>query len=141
MQIKNNLVTFFHRYSSYASCKSRSYNPFLNLDHEINREQGFLVYLPINNEIEPNNTDNCMKFSFHRPENLTSGLSFKSRSVTTTKGFITKSNSQLYNEIILPEKKPDVVSYLREMFSFPLYNIFFSSSINSSVSTDMIALI
>lgn len=38
------------RYSAYSVCGSGSYNPFLNLDHTIHREQGFLLYIPINSE-------------------------------------------------------------------------------------------
>lgn len=98
------------RYSSYALCSSRSYNPFLNLEHEISREQGLLVYIPVNNDIIFNVTSKSLKFAFSRPENLTSGLSFKSRSVTSTKGHITRSSAESYNEIISPEKKIEVVS-------------------------------
>ena len=98
------------RYSSYASCRSRSYNPFLNLDHEINREQGFLIYIPFNMDVNTTNTKKCGMFSFMRPEKLTSGLSFKSRSVTSTKGWITKSSTQPFEEVMYPESRHDVVS-------------------------------
>lgn len=101
------------RYSSYASCRSRSYNPFLNLDHEINREQGFLIYIPFNNDIVLNITSVCLKYSFSRPENLTSGMSFKSRSLTSTKGFITKSSVHPFEELILPERKQGVFQLLK----------------------------
>jgi len=39
------------RYKSYVECKSYSYNPILNLEHTIHREQGLLIYIPINNEV------------------------------------------------------------------------------------------
>lgn len=73
------------RYNSYAVCKSETYNPFLNLDHTVNREQGFLVYIPINNELQLE--EMILSFSFHRPANLTGGFALRSRSLTTTKGF------------------------------------------------------
>jgi len=99
------------RYSSYASVRSRSYNPFLNLDHEINREQGFLIYIPFSSELHLNESDSkCRRYSFSRPQNLTSGLSFKSRAVTRTRGLITKTASAPFEEIMVPESRYDVVS-------------------------------
>lgn len=98
------------RYSSYASCRSRSYNPFLNLDHEINREQGFLIYVPFNTDLNLNITNKCLRYSFQRPENMTSGLSFKSRSVTSTRGQITKA-TQPFEEIMYPDRLFDVVNW------------------------------
>lgn len=38
------------RYSTYSALSSNAYNPFLNLDHIIRREQGTMFYLPFNNE-------------------------------------------------------------------------------------------
>lgn len=98
------------RYSSYASVRSRSYNPFLNLDHEINREQGFLIYIPFSSELTLNESGRCAHYSFHRPQNLTSGLSFKSRAVTTTRGLVTKTAAAPYEEIMYPERGNEVVS-------------------------------
>lgn len=72
------------RYTSYAVCKSDTYNPFLNLEHTVHREQGFLVYIPINNELQLH--DMVLSFSFYRPANLTGGAALRSRSLTTTKG-------------------------------------------------------
>lgn len=74
------------RYSSYAVCKTETYNPFLNLEHTVHREQGFLVYIPINNELQLH--DMILSFSFYRPANLTGGAALRSRSLTTTKGKI-----------------------------------------------------
>lgn len=99
------------RYSSYASCRSRSYNPFLNLNHEINREQGFLIYMPLNLSLNYY-ASQCLEYAFSRPENVTSGLSFKSRSVTSTKGWITKSDSKGFEELMYPERQHDVVSLI-----------------------------
>ena len=42
------------RYSSYSQCSSVVYNPFLNFEHQIKQEQGFLAYLPINVELQFN---------------------------------------------------------------------------------------
>lgn len=42
------------RYSSYSRCQSLSYNPFLNFEHQIKQEQGFLGYVPINIEMTLN---------------------------------------------------------------------------------------
>ena len=118
--LRGNITQFHHpnvmkssleidaRYSSYASCRSRSYNPFLNLDHEINREQGFLIYVPLYLSLNYY-AGVCWEYAFNRPANLTSGFSFKSRSVTTTKGLITKSAKE-FEEIMHPERHHDVVS-------------------------------
>lgn len=73
------------RYNSYAVCKSETYNPFLNLEHTVHREQGFLVYIPINNELQLH--DMILSFSFYRSANVTGGFALRSRSLTTTKGF------------------------------------------------------
>lgn len=99
------------RYSSYAVCKSTTYNPFLNLEHTINREQGFLVYIPINNEVErvPGQSFNI---SFNRPAHLTSGASLKSRSLTSTKGTILTTDTVPFEEILLPDTSKQVVRYL-----------------------------
>jgi hypothetical protein len=39
------------RYSSYAVTKILSYNPIDDIEYSTIREQGFLAYLPLNNEI------------------------------------------------------------------------------------------
>lgn len=100
------------RYSSYASCRSRSYNPFLNLNHEINREQGFLIYVPLNLSLNYY-ASQCLEYGFNRPENVTSGMSFKSRSVTSTKGWITKSANERFEEVMFPERQHGVVGIFR----------------------------
>lgn len=110
MPISKHTLEIDARYSSYASVRSRSYNPFLNLDHEINREQGFLIYIPFSSELTLNDSDKmCRSYSLSRPQNLTSGLSFKSRVVTKTRGLITKSAAAPFDETMLPEKRNDVV--------------------------------
>ncbi|XP_037954576.1 uncharacterized protein LOC119684578 [Teleopsis dalmanni] len=118
------------RYSSYSSCRSRSYNPFLNLNHEINREQGFLIYVPFNNDFNIDFTNKCVKYSFKRPENLTSGLSFKSRSVTSTRGFITKSASQPFEEIMYPERQYDVY----QPFKYDTADLGISVTVNTNLN-------
>ncbi|KAH8265516.1 hypothetical protein KR038_009680, partial [Drosophila bunnanda] len=110
------------RYSSYASVRSRSYNPFLNLDHEINREQGFLIYIPFSSELNLNESGSkCRRYSFSRPQNLTSGLSFKSRAVTKTRGLITKTAAAPFEEIMLPESRNDVVQLFN--YSMPDFGV------------------
>ncbi|XP_061389205.1 uncharacterized protein LOC133324377 [Musca vetustissima] len=117
------------RYSSYASCRSRSYNPFLNLDHEINREQGFLIYIPLYLRVNYY-AGACWEYTFTRPENLTSGLSFKSRSVTITKGLITKSASEPFEEIMYPERHHDVF----QLFKYDMEDLGMSIVINTNLN-------
>ncbi|XP_068157824.1 vitellogenin-5 [Drosophila tropicalis] len=120
------------RYSSYASVCSRSYNPFLNLDHEIIREQGFLIYVPFS--IEWNRNENgangCTRYSFIRPQNLTSGLSFKSRAVTKTRGLITKTAAGLFEEIMLPERNREVF----QLFSYDVPDLGIKLTINTNLN-------
>lgn len=40
------------RYSSYSQCQSLIYNPFLNFEHQIKQEQGFLGYIPLNMQLQ-----------------------------------------------------------------------------------------
>lgn len=40
------------RYSSYSQCQSLIYNPFLNFEHQIKQEQGFLGYLQLHVELQ-----------------------------------------------------------------------------------------
>ncbi|EDX12761.1 GD20322 [Drosophila simulans] len=122
------------RYSSYASVRSRSYNPFLNLDHEINREQGFLIYIPFSSELHLNESGSkCRRYSFSRPQNLTSGLSFKSRAVTKTRGLITKTAAAPFEEIMVPEGRNDVV----QLFSYPMPDL----GVRLSMTTNLNELI
>ncbi|XP_016952519.1 uncharacterized protein LOC108026214 [Drosophila biarmipes] len=119
------------RYSSYASVRSRSYNPFLNLDHEINREQGFLIYIPFSSELHLNENDSkCKRYSFSRPQNLTSGLSFKSRAVTRTKGLITKTASAPFEEVMVPESRNDVV----QLFNYSLPDLGVRLGMNTNLN-------
>lgn len=75
------------------------YNPFLNFEHITKREQGFLLYAPINNQINIDIQTMKGNFSFYRPANLTSGLALKARSLSTTKGSITRTSAP-YSEKI-----------------------------------------
>lgn len=88
------------RYNSYAVCKSETYNPFLNLEHTVHREQGFLVYIPINNELQLQ--DMILSFSFYRPANLTGGFALRSRSLTTTKGMVLQTDAAPFSEVNYP---------------------------------------
>ncbi|XP_037039543.1 vitellogenin-3 [Bradysia coprophila] len=88
------------RYNSYAVCKSETYNPFLNLEHTVHREQGFLVYIPINNELQLH--DMVLSFSFYRPANLTGGFALRSRSLTTTKGLVLQTDAAPFSEVNYP---------------------------------------
>lgn len=67
------------RYSSYAVVKIRSYNPIEDIEYSTIREQGFLVYIPINNEIVWDIASKSISYAFYRPDGLTSGISLKSR--------------------------------------------------------------
>lgn len=87
---------------------SKSYNPFLNLEHSVNREQGLIVYIPINNELSINLRRETLKFSFYRPNNLTSGISLKSRTRRITMGRILTKHEQPYQEITVTEGNPDL---------------------------------
>uniref|UniRef100_A0A1Q3G5A9 Putative lipoprotein n=1 Tax=Culex tarsalis TaxID=7177 RepID=A0A1Q3G5A9_CULTA len=71
------------RYSSYAVIKLRSYNPILDIEYSTIREQGFLVYIPINNEIVWDIASKSISYAFYRPDGLTSGVSLKSRTRNT----------------------------------------------------------
>lgn len=139
--LRGNITQFHHpnvmkssleidaRYSSYASCRSRSYNPFLNLDHEINREQGFLIYVPLYLSLNYY-AGLCWEYAFNRPANLTSGFSFKSRSVTTTRGLITKSSNEPFEEIMHPERHHDVV----QLFKYDMEDLGMSMIINTNLN-------
>ncbi|KAG5679635.1 hypothetical protein PVAND_009193 [Polypedilum vanderplanki] len=75
--IRNNQVDL--RYSSYAVAKINSYDPIRDIEFSTIREQGFLVYLPLNNEMKLNLLQKFLSLSFYRKETLTSGLALKSR--------------------------------------------------------------
>lgn len=125
------------RYSSYASCRSRSYNPFLNLEHEINREQGVLLYVPFNISMNYY-AGQCLEYSFTRSSNVTSGLSFKSRSVTSTKGFLSKTATEPFQEIVYPEHRHDVVSifyYLTQLLKY--YHVYKCMCVSLSFSLSL----
>lgn len=85
---------------------SRSYNPFVNLEHSVNREQGLLVYLPTINEFKLNMQTRNFTFSFYRPNNLVSGVALKSRTRTITQGRVLRTDEP-YSEIIVSEGDPE----------------------------------
>lgn len=110
----NNLSSLFlwshiRRHSSFAVVTSKSYNPFLNLEHSMNREQGFLAYLPVNSEILFNLANSSIWFSLYRPNNLVSGVSLKSRTLTITTGRILRSSDSIYHDLIISEGDPHLV--------------------------------
>lgn len=79
------------------------------MEHSINREQGLLFYLPINNEVKLNLVKSSLWFSFYRPSNLISGISLKSRIRIITRGRPLRTNDELYNDIVLYEGDPSLV--------------------------------
>lgn len=105
---RSNQIEF--RYSSYSVCQSLSYNPIMNLEHLIQREQGFLVYMPISSDLTLNLLEKSFKFSFYRPENTTNGIAVKSRTVTKTMSDI--SSNKLHRTIINAEVEGEIVDLL-----------------------------
>lgn len=67
------------QYNSYSVTKIRSYNPVHDLEYATIREQSLLLYAPLVNEIGFNIEKSSVSFSFYRPPNLKTGVSFKSR--------------------------------------------------------------
>uniref|UniRef100_A0A336MI65 CSON015062 protein n=1 Tax=Culicoides sonorensis TaxID=179676 RepID=A0A336MI65_CULSO len=67
------------QYNSYSVTKIRSYNPVQDLEYATIREQSFLIFAPMMNEITFNLQNNSLSFSFYRPPALTTGMSLKSR--------------------------------------------------------------
>uniref|UniRef100_A0A182PRI3 Vitellogenin domain-containing protein n=1 Tax=Anopheles epiroticus TaxID=199890 RepID=A0A182PRI3_9DIPT len=92
------------RYSSYAVVKIRSYNPIDDVEYSTIREQGFLVYIPVNNEIVWDIAGKSISYSFYRPENMTSGISLKSRTRNTP------ANGSAAAETLEP-KEEDIAKY------------------------------
>lgn len=103
------ILSTIRRHSSFAVVTSKSYNPFLNLEHSMNREQGFLAYLPVNSEILFNLANSSIWFSLYRPNNLVSGVSLKSRTLTITTGRILRSSDSIYHDLIISEGDPHLV--------------------------------
>lgn len=75
----------------------------------MNREQGFLAYLPVNSEILFNLVNSSVWFSLYRPNNLVSGVSLKSRTLTITTGRILRSSDTIYLDMIISEGDPRLV--------------------------------
>lgn len=84
------------------------------MEHSINREQGFLIYLPINNNVKLSLTKSSLWFAFYRPNNLTSGISLKSRIRTITKGRPLRHSEQSYADIAVYEGDPNLVVGLNQ---------------------------
>lgn len=103
------LITFICRYSSFTTVSSNSYNPFLNMQNSVNREQGFLIYLPINSDVKLNLQKPSLWFSFFRPSNLISGISLKSRIRTITRGRPLRTDDESYIESNVYEGDPNLV--------------------------------
>lgn len=55
-----------------------------------------------------------MNFSFYRPANVTGGATLKSRSLTSTKGFLLQTDKTPFNEILLPDS-----SATNKVYFFP----------------------
>lgn len=79
------------------------------MEHSINREQGFLIYLPINTDVKLNLAKSSLWFVFFRPNDLTSGVSLKSRIRAITRGRPLRNSEQCYNEIVVYEGDPRFV--------------------------------
>lgn len=79
------------------------------MEHSINREQGFLIYLPINNDVKLSLTKSSLWFSFYRPNNLISGISLKSRIRTITRGRPLRSTEHTFTDIAVYEGDPSLV--------------------------------
>lgn len=79
------------------------------MEHSINREQGFLIYLPINTDVKFNLAKSSLWFSFFRPNNLTSGLALKSRIRAITRGRPLRNSEQCYNDIVIYEGDPRLI--------------------------------
>lgn len=108
-----------YRHSTYAIVTSKSYNPFINLEHSVNREQGFLVYLPVINEFKLHMQMRNVSYSFYRPNNLVSGIALKSRTRTITSGRVLRSDER-YLEVIVSEGDPE----FKVSFVYPDGNLF-----------------
>lgn len=92
------------------------------MEHSISREQGLLFYLPINNEVKLNLLKSSMWFSFHRPSNLISGISLKSRIRIVTKGRPLRTDNEPFTDIVVYEGDPNLVVSFN---AFSGFNIFF----------------
>lgn len=112
------LITFICSYSSFTVVTSKSYNPFLNMEHSMNREQGFLIYLPINSDVKLNLHKSSLWFSFFRPSNLISGISLKSRIRTITRGRPLRTMEQSFTDIAVYEGDPSLVVCLFNCIAF-----------------------
>lgn len=96
------------RYSSYATCLSRCYNPFLNYEHQVQQDQGFLGYIPINSELGLDLVGGGLSLSFIRPKMTNSGFALKSRmSVNIREFFLLDSDTRPSNHFIYSESEDD----------------------------------
>ncbi|XP_059612356.1 vitellogenin-2 [Phlebotomus argentipes] len=96
------------RYSSYSTCLSRSYNPFLNYEHQVQQDQGFLGFKPINSELSLNMVTGGMSISFIRPKQTTSGFALKSRiSVNIREFLLLDTDTKPANPFVFVESEDD----------------------------------
>lgn len=121
------LITFICSYSSFTVVTSKSYNPFLNMEHSMNREQGFLIYLPINSDVKLNLHKSSLWFSFFRPSNLISGISLKSRIRTITRGRPLRTMEQSFTDIAVYEGDPSLVVCIFNWIYIAFINCHFPS--------------
>lgn len=90
------------------------------MEHSINREQGLLFYLPINNEVKLNLLKSSLWFSFYRPSNLISGISLKSRIRIVTKGRPLRTDNEPFTDTVVYEGDPNLVVSFN---AFSFFNI------------------
>lgn len=89
------------------------------MKHSVNREQGFLLYLPVNNDLKLNLAKSSMWFSFYRPNDLASGISLKSRIRSITTGRPLRNSEHSYSDIVVYEGDPHyAVSFPWQQFYF-----------------------
>lgn len=78
------------------------------MEHSINREQGFLIYLPINSDVNLNLQKSSLWFSFFRPSNMISGISLKSRIRAIARGRPLRTMEQSFTDIAVYEGDPSL---------------------------------
>lgn len=78
------------------------------MEHSINREQGFLIYLPINSDVKLNLQKSSLWFSFFRPSNMISGISLKSRIRAIARGRPLRTMEQSFTDIAVYEGDPSL---------------------------------
>lgn len=99
------------------------------MEHSVNREQGLLFYLPINNEVKLNLLKSSLWFSFYRPSNLISGISLKSRIRIVTKGRPLRTDNEPFTDIVVYEGDPNLVVSFNVFLFFNILSHYISSFI------------